>query len=175
MKLTWQVLTYTVMTAVTIASKAAGKKGHPCFAWYEARDPPWPMSEENETVRRAVNPPRALLLVPPCFGLLLCSDRRHLKNNLMHGCFPPPPLSLSLFLSSVLAFLLSLSLTISLSLGRYHPWRCREEQEWMMERRLKVAKGFKEERAWVWDWNVKLKHKEHKSNTAHTDGTWQQF
>lgn len=72
--------------------------------------------------------PRTLLFVPPPLGLLLCSDHRHLKNNLMHGCSPLPPLSFS----TVLAFFFPLSGTVPFVAV------CREE--WGMEDR-KEAEG----------------------------------
>lgn len=38
--------------------------------------------------------PLTLLFIPPPTGMLLRSDHRHLKNNLMHGCSSPTPSSL---------------------------------------------------------------------------------
>lgn len=125
MKPTWQVLTYIVMTAVMAASKAAGEKGHPCIALKcPLTKLGAPLTNEREewggqeSCEPASLGPRTLLFVRLLFGLLLRSDRRHLKNNLMHGCFPPP-----LSFSTVLAFFF-----LPLSLGPYHQRLCREER-----------------------------------------------
>lgn len=136
-KSTWQVLTYVVMTAVMVASKAAGEKGHPCLALKRPLTKlGGPLTNERgewggqESREPASLGPRTLLFVPPPFGMLLRSDRHHLKNNLMHGCSPPP-----LSFSTVLAlFCLShWDCTIHGCVGR--------NEEWRMERRLKVARG----------------------------------
>lgn len=102
--------------------------------------------------------PRTLLFAPPPSGLLLRSDRRHLKNNFMHGCCHPPPL-----------FLYCSSILFLSPLGLYHPRLCREE--WGMEdgKEAEGSQGVREERGWAGDWNVKLKQKQHQRNTVHTD------
>lgn len=147
------------MTAVMVASKAASEKGHPCLALKRPLTKLGaPLTNEREEWggQESREPsslgPRTLLFVPPPFGLLLRSDHRHLKNNLMHGC--SPLLSL-LFLRS---FFSLWDCTIHDCVGR--------NEEWRMERRLKVARGVREERGWAWDWNVKLKQKWSQSNST---------
>lgn len=96
-------------------------------------------SDGQESCEPASLGPPTLLFVPPPFGMLLRSDHRHLKNNLMHGCSPPP-----LPYSTVLAFFLFFPVqdcTIHGSVGR--------NEEWRMERRLKVARGVREQRGWA--------------------------
>lgn len=143
----WQILTYVVMTAVMVASKATGKKGHPCLALKrplmklgapltnERRE-----SDGQESCEPASLGPRTLLFVPPPFGMLLRSDHRHLKNNLMHGC-SPPPLPYSTVLAFFFFFFPVQDCTIHCSVGR--------NEEWRMERRLKVARGVREQRGWA--------------------------
>lgn len=48
-----------------------------------------------------------LLFIPPPTGMLLRSDHRHLKNNLMHGCSSPTPSRPPSSLSTVLVLFLS--------------------------------------------------------------------
>lgn len=165
-KSTWQVLTYVVMTAVMVASKAAGEKGHPCLALKRPLTKlGGPLTNERgewggqESREPASLGPRTLLFVPPPFGMLLRSDRHHLKNNLMHGCSPPHPLFL--YCSCVVLFV---------SLGLYHPWLCGEE--WGMEDG-KEAEGSQgglgrkeaEPETGMLSWS---------SNTLYTNGTGQQ-
>ncbi len=75
----------------------------------------------------------------------------------MHGCSPRP---LCLYCSCILFSLWDCTI---------HDCGGRNE-EWRTEKRLKVARGVREERGWAFDWNVKPKQKQRQPNTSHTDG-----